>query len=334
MSEKNLTIADQVRLFNNQELPFDVPGVDPEITKVLNPEYPISKERICIKDPDTGLTYAGLFYNKENLGQITPLVASPEWNICLKHKPEVYMFDQIAIDGRPLIVLENPSTGASSNLTYVQNTILKKSKYPFSGVARSMYKALESLDLEGDQYDFFGYSMGSCVVSQLALEFIEHGSSVRNITLVEPLGVVDMRIRELGKRFLSDLGMLGFYEDDPHNVDQRKASGVGEMPLKKNAKLMTKWLSSSRRRGVFTGYLQAMSYRFMPGLLYNIKSFSEDTNITIIHGGESKVSPSKDIPNLYGDVEIRHIILPGDSHSFGERGKRVAGLLRLVERTQ
>jgi hypothetical protein len=185
--------------------------------------------------------------------------------------------------------------------------------------------------------DFAGYSQGAITALSLAERAHYFGYEVRNVFALETPGIKDFTEKQKFKKlrgginimraFASDASNLSWYQKDPHDEVQRKVSKVDS---KKNVALEYVdliWglgIKPASRRGMFTAYPIAMARNVVPNILESLLRENPNAKITLVNGSESNISGS------LKDSNVRTIILPGDTHSVGERAKRIGWLFRFV----
>ena len=135
--------------------------------------------------------------------------------------------------------------------------------------------------------------------------------------------------------FISEGANLSWYQNDPHDKKQRIVSGV-EVP-ENSVKIYGRFVKNLAikpifRKGILTAYPTAMARRVVPNILNAALEKQPDMKCIFLSGSDSNITLKEDI---YDSIKpylntgrIRRIILPGDTHSVGERAKRVGSLFR------
>ncbi len=349
----NIETNRAIRDFNNNQPPFHTDGeyMFPYEDEVLSPdksrEAMDNFEIVTVKDPETGQNIRLKIFNPEKLLERDPLIWFPQYNIDINHRGNDYTEGLIAALGqRSVIIVESLSVGESSDMTRSQKRGMLKDEIPFEKVSYSYLRVLKSF-LEGKGYegniDLGGYSQGGMSALTAAVFAHEFGFSVGNVVCIEnPGGRKFGKLgAEIGGAFAKEASMLFYYLNDPNDAIQREVGGIPDVKPKgikkayqdvlNNAKLGADIIAKSvERRGALSAYPRAMSKEVVPLMLKKILERKDCPTITFILGTESHISARKP---LYGFIntlseedrkKIKLKILPGDTHSLGERARRMS----------
>ena len=240
-----------------------------------------------------------------------------------------YFIEQIvrqAPDSQPIIVVNNPGMCGSSRLPRFMRRDVRAGV--FDSLAESIMVALKGAGVNHAQ--IVGFSMGARLA--LAMGAItQRGNrsqlfpTVTSIAAAEPPGLAGFGVFDFFNRFTNVEGeRLAYYQQtstddalraciDPDQTDLQQAMGFLRAVLpdwKGNWALMT-----GLRRSTLIMDLETL----------------EDSTIptTVIQGSRSAISARLHDP--MGSVRLR--LLPGDSHAFGEEGRRLAWHLLRSQRS-
>ena len=221
--------------------------------------------------------------------------------------------------GTPFIVVENPGYGDSDKLTSAQKSALKKGD--FGPVAESMLGIIGSTGAK--KINCVGYSMGSDITASIAAHAAEHDIEVENLFVMESPRVEEQNPVKLGMNFSSDTKNIKFTWQNPVAPVLREVAKL-EIGLPKG--LLT------YGRALYKGWLQV---DLETGL-----ASQPNMKLIVAYAGSSKISSSKANTDLLRDLHtkfptprsIRRIIVPGESHAYGDSGSRYAQLAKLVLR--
>jgi len=218
----------------------------------------------------------------------------------------------------PFMVIENPGYGESDKLTQEQKNELKQGK--FKSVADSMLGVMKSLGIT--RLNEIGYSMGSDVAASIAANAADFGIIVENLFIMESPRVDNQNPIILLKNFASDSRNLKFTWANPRDPVLKE---VAELKL-------------GLPKGITT-YGKALYKGGLKDDLVRALKTQPNLKVTIGTGDSSKISkPSankellSDIAELVPGRQVRRIVIPGESHSYGDSGKRYASLASLVLR--
>ena len=340
------TTARHFREFNNNAPTFSVNGEDSLVEEPQESEITYD----TIEDEKTGQKYRVAILNKEALDRgDRPTILTLQFNTVVEHGPMNYFAEEISRGGRPVIILESPSVGKSSDMTSEQAHVLREDPKPFSEISESLLRALNPLlkvnSGSDKQIDVAGYSQGAITALSIAEVASSLGIKVRKAFLLEIPGVKDFAKEGKFRKIKSSVNIMGaftseganlpWYQKDPNDKRQREASGVEkpENPIKTYGKLAKDLaIKPMFRKGMFTAYPSAMSRKVVPNILSSALEKQPDMKLVFVSGSDSNITPSGDIyDSIKADIDtgrIRRIVLPGDTHSVGERAKRMAYLFR------
>lgn len=218
--------------------------------------------------------------------------------------------------GTPLVVFENIGYGESDKLTKEQKADLRRGD--FGSVVAPMLGIAEAMDVK--LANFMGYSMGAETAAAMAANANDYGIKVKNLFVMEGPGVTPQRPLKLGKEFLSDSTNLKFTWQHPIDPVMREIAKIKPaMP-----KGTLSYGLGMTKGSLYFNILTAISKQ-------------PDMRLTIASAGSSKVSPKRSVNNLVAMIRgwhpnqlVRHIIIPGESHSYGDSGQRFAQLGKMV----
>jgi hypothetical protein len=335
------------REFNNNAPTFSVEGQE----RLDSKESSVTYEYNTLIDEKTGQKYRIAILNKEELDKGTvPTILTLQFNTIVEHGSMNYFAQEISQGGRPVIIIESPSIGKSSDMTKEQFFTLRKGDNPFSEISESLLRSLNPIlkvnNGTNKQIDVAGYSQGAITALSITEVANSLGISVRKAFLLEIPGVKDFakeggnfkKFKSSAKimaAFISEGANLSWYQNDPHDKKQRIVSGV-EVP-ENSVKIYGRFVKNLAikpifRKGILTAYPTAMARRVVPNILNAALEKQPDMKCIFLSGSDSNITLKEDI---YDSIKpylntgrIRRIILPGDTHSVGERAKRVGSLFR------
>ncbi len=172
--------------------------------------------------------------------------------------------------------------------------------------------------------NFIGYSMGAETSAAMAANASSHNIEVENLFVMEGPGVQPRESRkekkDLGKNFIGDTNNLRFTWANPVDPVMREIAKLG-MPIP---------------HGLLS-YGMAMTKGTQENSLRKALETQPGMHLTVASARASKISPANTNNDLfnrlrsdYPERSIRRIIIPGESHAYGDSGERYANLSRLV----
>lgn len=220
--------------------------------------------------------------------------------------------------GAPFVVLENPAYGDSDKLTKAQKVALKNGD--FGPIADSMLGIANTLGVR--KVNFTGYSMGAETAAAMAAHATSHGIEVENLWVMEAPRITTHKPLKLARDFMSDANNLKFTWKHPADPVLRE---VGK-------------IKPSLPKSTFS-YGKAMTKGGLATDLIAALDSQPNMKLTLASAGSSKISPTAanntvftELRSAYPDRSIRRIIVPGESHTYGDSGQRYAHLGKLVLR--
>ena len=228
----------------------------------------------------------------------------------------------------PLLIIENPGYGESDQLTRSQKKSLK-SNGDFGPIAESMLGIIDAIGIR--KINCIGYSMGSDIAAAIASHASGKDIEVLNLFIMESARGKKQNPLKLLGNFVSDIDNLNFtwqHPIDPIMRELTKPEGESPEGLKKFNVNIPKGLMTYGR-SLYKGGLQ--------NDLENAFNTQPNMKLTLGSAGSSKISTAsanrrlcKLLKSEYQERSIRRIIIPGESHAYGDSGKRYADLGRLV----
>ncbi|HEY5267880.1 MAG TPA: alpha/beta fold hydrolase [Candidatus Saccharimonadales bacterium] len=228
----------------------------------------------------------------------------------------------------PLLIIENPGYGESDQLTRNQKKSLKNSG-DYGPIAESMLGIIAVLGVK--KINCMGYSMGSDVAAAIASHASEKDIEVVSLFIMESARGEKQNPLKLLGNFASDKDNLNFtwqHPIDPVMREVTKPEGESPKGLKKLNVNMPKGLLTYGR-SLYKGGLQ--------NDLQNAFNTQPNMKLTLGSADSSKISTTtanrklyRLLKSEYRERSIRRIIIPGESHAYGDSGKRYANLGRLV----
>jgi hypothetical protein len=331
------TISGHFREFNNNASHFLVDGENKENIEEPLPEIKFDE----VRDAETGQVYRIFIINKEMLeeGKV-PLVLTfqyNKYNIGIDDPYSQELAQVMAQGGRPIIGIESPSVGGSSDMTKAQEDNLNVGKKPFEEISRSQLRAL-SVEIyhksnKDKEIDFGGYSQGAINALSNAEVADEFDLKVRSVVMLDPPGITDhtegkgrkWAIVGLGRAMRAETSNLSFY-----GFDDKKYSILAKSLSIKNDDI------SLRKMQIL--YSAATGRIVLPEILRSVLSKQPQIKITFINGSESKITLTEDRKKLFrefsNDRRIRWIVLPGDTHSVGVNVRRIGWLFKFIMKDQ
>lgn len=349
---------------------LDLDGQNPDWQPTAESGIPLAEELVVspelraeldtprqIADPESGQSFSALFVNWPKDGEssqpfdqdaatkIKPgqkvLVALPQYNITTEHEPLNYLIERMALEtGEPMVVINNPSTAESSDLTEEQTKALKDAG-DFGALSRPMLRTLKEQGIT--TIDLFGYSMGARVAASLAAEAAGLGIAVENLVLLEAPGTYDVGVAELADNFIRKEGKnLGLYQKHPNDARQIEAAGLNKPVRKQLWNMARGFIKAASRRGMYTGYPQAMTKPTLPLDALQAMTEQPDLKLTLINAGASTISPSAAneavgkflVQKGVDGNRIRRALFSGEAHSIGEGAKRIGHLVKTILQPQ
>jgi pimeloyl-ACP methyl ester carboxylesterase len=291
------------------------PNLGEEEWKMIQKELP---EYEIIEDSRTGQKIRVQKFNWPEDGEIkddqTVTIFNMPFSVPIDLDHVVYQHYLLAQAlGSPLMIIENPGYGKSDKLSASQKAALREGS--FSPVAKSMLSVIKTTGAKS--INCVGYSMGSEITASIASQASEHGIVVNNLFVLESPRVEEQNPVKLAANFAAEANNVKFAWKHPVDPVLRE---ISELKL-------------GLPKGLFT-YGLAL---FKGGLKSDIEtalSTQPDMKVIVASGGSSKVSPSeanarivKELQTKFPDRSIRRIIMPGESHAFGDTGKRFAHIV-------
>jgi pimeloyl-ACP methyl ester carboxylesterase len=255
----------------------------------------------------------------ENIDQQTVTVFNLPFSVSIDLKHMVYQHHLLAdAIGTPLMVIENPGFGDSDDLTTEQKTALPNGD--FGPVAEAMLGIIGRTGAK--KINCVGYSMGSDTTAAIAAHAHEHGIKIVDLFVMESPREEEQNLAKLGINFARDAKNLKFTWQHP--IDP---------VLSEVAKLEV-----GLPKGIFT-YGRALYKGGLVSDLERALSTQPNMKLTVARAGSSKINPRKANTNMnkelkakFPDRKIRQIVVPGESHAYGDSGRRYAHLAQLVLR--
>ncbi len=217
------------------------------------------------------------------------------------------------------MVIENPGYGESDKLTTKQKSALKEDG-DFKPVADTMLGIVQSLGIK--RLNCVGYSMGAETAAAMAARAAYFGITVESLFIMESPRVTEQNPVKLGVNFGSDAKNLKFAWNHPIDPVMREVAKL-EFGLPKGL--------LSYGRALYKGGLQVD--------LESALTTQPNMKLISASAGSSKISPSganaqmhKQLKARFPDRSIRQIIVPGESHAYGDTGSRYAHLAKLALR--
>lgn len=218
----------------------------------------------------------------------------------------------------PLIIIENPGYGDSDKLSPAQKKAVRQAD--FKPIARTMAGIMQDQNIR--QLNAIGYSMGAETAAALALVAKEYDIEIKKLFVMESPRVEDQNSVMLFKNFAGEAKDLKFAWKHPIDPVLRHLAKLG-LGLPK---------------GLFS-YGLALHQGGLEQDLDNALLSNPKMELIMASGGLSKVSRAKANTELYRNLKndfphrsIRRIVMPGETHSFGDTGRRYADLARIVLR--
>jgi len=222
--------------------------------------------------------------------------------------------------GGPVMVIENPSYGASDKLTNSQKDALAVNDVKdgdYGPIADVMLGIMFSQGI--NRINLIGYSMGAETAAAIAANARSIGTKVDNLLVMESPRVIDHDPLDLLIKFMSDASNLKFTWNHPIDPVLRKVAKI-----KPGLRGTLSYGRAMTRTGIAADLRQALSQQ-------------SDMNVTIASAGASKISPSsannelrEELKEEFPDHSINRVIIPGEGHAYGDSGKRFAFLARRV----
>lgn len=287
-----------------------------ELQKTLPPfelmEDPFTKQRLRVQRfnwPD----------DDADIEEQTATVYNLPFSVPIDLKHLVYQHHLLAEAlGTPLIVIENPGYGESDKLTSAQKVALKNGD--FGQVAESMLGIIKVTGAK--KINCVGYSMGSDVTASIAAHAAEHGIEVENLFVMESPRAEEQKPIKLGVNFASDAKNLKFTW---HNPIDPVLSEVAKLEVGLPKGLF------SYGRALYKGGLQEDTETAMSSQS-NMKVIVARAGSSKINSKEANANMVKQLKSKFPGRSIRQIIVPGESHAYGDSGYRYAHLAKLVLR--
>lgn len=240
---------------------------------------------------------------------------------------ELWSYLPEEVGGSPLLVIENPGYGKSDKLTDTQKAELRLFG-GFHSVAESMLGVMSSLGVK--KVNLSGYSMGADIAAAVAARAKtkekDYGIEVENLFVMESPRTTVQPPLTLVKNFMGEGKNLKFAWKKTGDPVLKKVAKVG---LNSPLKGATTYGRALYRGGLNQDLLAALSNQ-------------PNIRLTIGSSGASKISASETNPHasaaLYQWLKmhfpephrVRQIVMPGESHAFGDNAQRNVALNRFV----
>lgn len=257
--------------------------------------------------------------NEEALDSQPVSIFNTPFSVPIDLKHLVYQHSLIAQAlGSPFMVVENPGYGNSDKLLPYQKHELRRGK--FGSIGEAMLRMIQSDNIS--RFNCIGYSMGSDTACAIAANAAKYSLAVRDLFIMESPRVEKQNPVRLAINFARDTNNLRFSWNHPIDPVLREVAKL-EIGLPK---------------GLFT-YGRALYKGGLEEDLVQGLSNQPDMKLTIGRAGSSRISLGADNYALYTRLKtqfpersIRQVIIPGESHAYGDSGNRYANLVRLMLR--
>ena len=324
------TTARHFREFNNNASHFLVDGQSEDNKEAFLPGLKFGE----VRDTETKQVFRIFILNEELLkeGKVPTILTFPynKYNIGIDDPYSQELAQIMAQWDVPIIGIESPSVGGSSDITKEQEDNLNLGGKPFEEISRSLLRALSDI-IPSNKYgevDFAGYSQGGITALSNAEVADEFGFKVRRVFLLDPPGITDHTegkgrkgaILGLGRAVREEAADLNFYGFN----DKEYSSFVESLSIKNDD-------ISLRKMQIL--YSAATGRVVLPEILKSVLLKQPQIKITFVNGSESKITLTDDRKNFFkefSDNRIRRIVLPGDTHSVGVNVRRIGWLFRFT----
>ncbi len=306
----------------------DATAHEREALKYVQPaDKGMSDQRLCNRD-DLELIwspiqrFACLKINWGNQNHREPLVVLLQFSVHT-NQPETtqYMIEQIRrqANGRPILVVNSPGMLGSSPLTRAQRQAIKQGD--FDPLAASLLEAIK-VAMNGKCFAIAGFSMGARIA--LAVAKVSHLSyrtrDVTRVVAIEPPGFESFTRKEFRLRFAETEGSwLEYYQQSTTDHSLQQCFGPKMSQLRQAASFIM------ALRGDFLGNIALMDGLRVDTCRNDLEALQKHAvPVTLIQGSNSAIStrPKHLTPNEGSNLRL--IILPGDTHAYGEEGRRIA----------
>lgn len=279
---------------------------------------------VFLSDPDSGQIFEALSLNQDAEG--VPIVMTQSWSVDSHHEGTLREAERVAlISKRPLLVVNNPGTSESSDLTREQQKDLEKENgIGFMTVANSLLRALEVKGIS--HADFEGTSMGARLAVAMAALAAYHKIKVGSLVIVDPPGMSDKKLLELGKDFGGEAANMNRYAELTHEKDENEPQNpvIAFIKFAKETASFYANLAKTGARTNFWSYTNAMKRGTLPEDLAFALETQPNMQVTFIYGTASNISSPESIMQMYQEElddkwrkRVRLKILPGDTHALG-----------------
>jgi pimeloyl-ACP methyl ester carboxylesterase len=273
-----------------------------------------------VQDPSTGQKLRIQRFNwptKDTFATDTVTILAMPFSVSLDPDHIQYQHHLIAQQiAAPFIVFENPSYGDSDALSIRQKQALKKGD--FGEVASTMLGIVHELGIRNA--NLMGYSMGAETATAMAAQANQFGIQVKNLFVMESPRVSEQKPLKLGVNFMSDAANLKFTWQHPADPIMREVAKL---------KPAVPW-------GTFS-YGMAMTKGGLQQDLKTAMITQPNMKLTLASAASSKISPNTANHDVYtilkktfAERSIRRVIIPGESHAYGDSGSRFAHLGKLL----
>lgn len=287
----------------------------------------MSHQRLCRQDELEMIwspiqRFACLKINWGNRDHPEPLVLLLQFSVHT-NQPETtqYMIEQIRrlSNGRPILVINSPGMLGSSRLTRAQRHAIKHGN--FDPLAASLLEAIRVV-MEGKRFAIAGFSMGARIA--LAIAKVSHTAyaacDATRVIAVEPPGFDSFTRKEFRQRFAETEGSwLEYYQQSTMDQSLQQCFGPKMGQLRQAASFIM------ALKGDFLGNVALMDGLRVDTCWNDLEVLQKhEVPVTLIQGSSSAISTRPKHWAPRDGSSLRLIILPGDTHAYGEEGRRIA----------
>lgn len=191
-------------------------------------------------------------------------------------------------------------------------------------VANSLLRALEAKGIS--HADFEGTSMGARLAVAMAALARYHKIEVGSLVVVDPPGMSEKKLLELGKDFGGEAANMNRYAELTNRQDENGPQNP-IIAFLKFAKETASFYANLARNGArtnFWSYTNAMKSGTLPEDLAFALVTQPNMQVTFIYGTASNISSPEKIMQMYQEEfddewrkRVRLRVLPGDTHALG-----------------
>ncbi len=241
----------------------------------------------------------------------TPFSVSLDWNqVLYAHYVLAKSINQ------PMIAFENPGYGGSDSLSIAQRTALWRGE--FKPVTDTMSDIIQSMGVKS--VNAIGYSMGADLAASFAANANKYHINVERLFVMESPRVVPQSVGKLALNFWRETPNLKFAWTHPADPVLRSIVKL-DFGLPKG---LTTYGPALYKGGFEQDVCQALETQ-------------PDMALIIGASGASKVSPKhattllyRRISSSYPQHSSRLIIMPGETHSYGDSVQRYSHLVKMA----